>query len=147
MGTATVTATGGNYVMTSADSGSLTTGLFIKIDGEAYEIASVDSMNNEFTLVEVSVATMLVLQQQSLPCYRNMKGAFTASAVARPTSANLTSCPHGVRSLLSEFHWPGVRGVNRRLHGHLRYLRPGQKPVHPAINHYSGDAVILSISC
>lgn len=53
MGTATVTATGGSYIMTSSDSGSLTAGLFIEIDGEAYEIDSVDSANNQFTLVEV----------------------------------------------------------------------------------------------
>lgn len=55
MGTAAVTAVGGDTVMSSSDSGSLTAGLFVKLDGEAYEIESVEPANNQFTLVEVCV--------------------------------------------------------------------------------------------
>lgn len=62
MGTATVTANGGYDVMSSSDSGSLTAGLFVKLDGEAYEIGSVDSASNQFTLVEVSINPILVTE-------------------------------------------------------------------------------------
>ncbi len=53
-GTATVTAAGGDQVLSfSSVSGSPAAGLFIKLDGEAYEIESVDSENKKLTLVEV----------------------------------------------------------------------------------------------
>lgn len=67
MGTVTVTApTGGDYILSSPDSASLTAGLFVKLDGEAYEIESVDPANSRFTLVEVGS----IRQHSSLPCFR-----------------------------------------------------------------------------
>lgn len=47
--------------MDSTDSGSLTAGLFIKLDGEGYEIESVDAINDQFTLVEVSLVIVIVV--------------------------------------------------------------------------------------
>ena len=52
MGEVVVTATGGSDAVVTTDSSSLAAGLFVKLDGEAYEIASVDSAT-QFTLVEV----------------------------------------------------------------------------------------------
>lgn len=54
-GVVTVTALGGEHNMSvvSLQSGDLLPGLFIELDGEAYEIDAVDSMNQTFTLVEV----------------------------------------------------------------------------------------------
>lgn len=55
-GVVTVEAVGGDYNVSvvSGQSSSLQAGLFIDLDGEAYEIDSVDSLNETITLVEVS---------------------------------------------------------------------------------------------
>lgn len=54
-GVVTVTASGGDFNVSvlSGQSISLAAGLYIDIDGEAYEIESVDSLNEIVTLVEV----------------------------------------------------------------------------------------------
>lgn len=48
-------ATGGDYnvSVTSGQSSLLEAGLFIDLDGEAYEIDSIDAQNETITLVEV----------------------------------------------------------------------------------------------
>lgn len=55
VGVVTVAAVGGehNLSVSSWQSGSLAAGLFIELDGEAYEIEAVDASNATFTLVEV----------------------------------------------------------------------------------------------
>lgn len=45
----------------SLQSGDLEPGLFIELDGEAYEIEVVDPTNQTFTLVEVSISYVLFL--------------------------------------------------------------------------------------
>lgn len=63
IGTVTVTATGGSATVVNVvtpDSSSLAAGLFVKLGGEAYEIAAVDSAT-EFTLVEVCDVLLLLL--------------------------------------------------------------------------------------
>lgn len=54
-GVVTVTALGGehNVSVVTLQSGDLEPGLFIDLDGEAYEIEAVDPTNQTFTLVEV----------------------------------------------------------------------------------------------
>lgn len=54
-GVVTVQASGGDYNVTvlSGQSSSLAPGLYIDLDGEAYEIDVVDSRNESVTLVEV----------------------------------------------------------------------------------------------
>lgn len=54
-GVVTVEASGGDYNITilSGETSSLVPGLYIDLDGEAYEIDVVDSGNESFTLVEV----------------------------------------------------------------------------------------------
>lgn len=54
-GVVTVEAFGGDYNVSvvSGQSSSLQAGLFIDLDGEAYEIDAVDSLNETITLVEV----------------------------------------------------------------------------------------------
>lgn len=58
-GIVTVTALGGerNISVLSLQSGMLKAGLFIELDGEAYEIEAVDASNETISLVEVCVCS------------------------------------------------------------------------------------------
>lgn len=60
-GIVTVEATGGDYNVSviSGQSSFLEAGLFIDLDGEAYEINSIDTLNETITLVEVCRLTRI----------------------------------------------------------------------------------------
>lgn len=47
--------------MSGSNIGSLSAGMYIKLDGEAYEVESVDSSVGTFTLVEVCRVVPLLL--------------------------------------------------------------------------------------